>query len=111
MSIVILGNQSVVKLPVASLTTAPTWVSPGTSEGESVINAGVMLTFAMVANEVRPRGGFEKSFSTHLCRTDIYCAFHIHQMLHCRANRGLSLMTSDVEQRFMEAYAGMDPGK
>ena len=70
-----------------------------------MINAGVMLTFVMVADEVHPRGGFEKSFSTHSCRADIYCAFHIHQMLHCRANWGPSLTTSDVEQQFMEPNA------
>ena len=60
---VVLGNQSVVSLPDASLTM---WAAPEISKGGAVTKEGDVFMFAMVAVEVRTRGVFERSSLTCL---------------------------------------------
>lgn len=56
---IVLGNQSAVSLPDASLIIASTWAAPEISKGGSVTKEGDVFSFAMVATEVRTRKVFE----------------------------------------------------
>ena len=84
---VVLGNQSAVSLPDASLTIATTWAAPEISEGGPLTKAGDAFTFGMVTAEVCTRGVFRRSSLMYSPRTDIYRAIPFHQMLHCCVDR------------------------